>query len=94
MQKTEIILQFSQSFREVLLQPCGTPSAEILIQLGILPHLLLEAPDMGKISVLRTAEQRRQVTEGSRVRVLFLGAHGEQPLLGEHHVGECVVGIR
>ena len=56
--------------------------------------MLLEAPDMGKISVLRTAEQRRQVTEGSRVRVLFLGAHGEQPLLGEHHVGECVVGIR
>ena len=56
--------------------------------------MLLEAPDMGKISVLRTAEQRRQVTEGSRACVLFLGAHGKQPLLSEHHVGECVVGIR
>ena len=56
--------------------------------------MLLEAPDMGKISVLRTAEQRRQVAESSRVRVLFLGAHGKQPLLGEHHVSECVIGIR
>ena len=56
--------------------------------------MLLEAPDMGKTAVLRTAEQRRQVTESSRACVFFLGAHGKQPLLGEHHVGECVVGLR
>lgn len=40
------------------------------------------------------AEQRRQVAEGSCVRVFFLGAHGKQPLFGEHHVSECVIGIR
>ena len=56
--------------------------------------MLLKAPDMGKTAVLRTAEQRRQVAEGSRACVPFLGAHGKQPLLGEHHVSECVVGIR
>ena len=80
--------------RKVLLQPCGTPSAEILIQLGILPHLLLEAPDMVKYPFCAPPNSAGRSLRAAACACFFSAHIGEQPLLGEHHVGECVIGIR
>ena len=46
---------------KIALEPCSTAAAKVLVERGFIPHLFLEAPDMGKIALLHAGEQRFQI---------------------------------
>ena len=84
--KTEIIRQFSHRFDSpkksfAALRAHRPQKSRRRADLRICCTV---SADMVKYPFWRTAEQRCGVTEARRARAFFLGAYGEQPLLGEY----------